>query len=311
MPSNNVESTPKTGFRHRHPVLFVFGVLFLAMALTTGAMAFFSAPSPSAFDYDESAFHWPTADKIGIVTIEGTIETSDRVVAFLRKLRRDSEVKGVLIRVNSGGGGFGPSQEIYRAVATLAEKKPVVASFGSVAASGGYYSACPAKVIFALPGTVTGSIGVRSQYTTVLGLTDKIGITFHTFATGRLKDAGSPYKPMSAEDKAYIEDLLSELHGIFLNDVATARKLTFDKLDALQGRAVTGASAVALGLVDKIGSQEDAMEELKKLAHVSKPAYLRGPKRDERRWEEFFGMLGASFVNGLRTSQSQGVPRAE
>lgn len=311
MLSNNIDPPPKTSFRRRHPVLFVFGILFAAMALTTGAMALFSSPSSSTSDFDDSAFHWPNADTIGIVTIEGTIESSERVVAFLRKLRRDPDVKGVLLRVDSGGGGFGPSQEIYRAVSALAEKKPVVASFGSVAASGGYYSACPAKCIFALPGTVTGSIGVRSQYTTVLGLTDKIGLTFHTFATGRLKDAGSPFKPMSTEDKAYIEDLLSELHGIFLGDVATARKLTRDKLDALQGRAITGASAVGLGLVDKIGSQEDALEELKKLSGVSKPAYIRGPKRQDNKWEEFFGMMGSAFIKGMQSAQPSGDPRAE
>ncbi len=311
MPSNNVETSPKAGFRRRHPVLFVFGVLFMAMALTTGAMAFFSSPSTSSSAFDDGAFKWPHSDTIGIVTIEGTIESSDKVVAFLRKLRRDSDVKGVLLRVNSGGGGFGPSQEIYRAVATLAEKKPVIATFGSVAASGGYYAACPAKLIYALPGTITGSIGVRSQYPEVLGLTDKIGVTFHTFASGRLKDAGSPFKQLSAEDKAYIEDLLSELHGIFLGDVATARKLTFDKLNALQGRAVTGASAIGLGLVDKIGSQEDAMEELKKLTGVSKPAYLRGPKRQENKLEDFFGMLGSAFFKGMQSGLPASGPRAE
>lgn len=310
MPSNNVDTTPKTGFRRRHPVLFVFGVLFLAMALTTGVMALFSSSPSTAFD-DEDAFHWPSGEKLGVVTIEGTIESSDRVVAFLRKLRRDSAVKGVLLRVDSGGGGFGPSQEIYHAVAKLAEKKPVVASFGSVAASGGYYAACPARVIFALPGTITGSIGVRSQYPTVQGLTDKIGITFHTFATGRLKDAGSPYKPMSDEDKAYIEGLLAELHAIFLGDVGAARKLPFEKLDALQGRAVTGSAAVALGLVDKLGGQEEALDELKKLAEVSSPGYLKGPKREGTRWEEFFGMLGASLLRGMQAQPSQGDPRAE
>lgn len=299
---------PKSGFRQRHPVLFVFGILITAMALSTGALAFFSSP-----DWDEEAISWPDSEKIGVVYVEGAIENSERMVAFLRKLRQNDKVKGVLLRVNSPGGAFGPSQEINRAVARLAAKKPVVASFGSVAASGGYYAACPAKVVYALPGTLTGSIGVRSQYATVTGLTEKIGLTFHNFATGKLKDAGSPYRPMTEEDKAYIESLIGQLHSIFVGDVAAARKLDPARIDALQGRALTGTAAKEAGLVDKIGGQEDAMEELKQLCGVTKknPSLIKGPKKDSSKWEDLMSSLGVAFINGMRSAQPDGGPRAD
>lgn len=309
MPSNNVNQ-PRTGFRQRHPVLFVFGVLFAAMALTVGAMALFTS---AYFDEEELSFSLPDSNQLGVAYLSGTIDSSTRMVTFLRKLREDSDVKGVLLRVNSGGGGFGPSQEIYRAVKKLAEKKPVVASFGSVAASGGYYAACPAKVIYALPGTITGSIGVRSMFPNVRGASEKFGFTFNSFTTGRLKDAGSPFRDMTDEDRAYLQDLLNDLRDIFVADVAQARNVSPADLNALQGKAMTAANALTVGLVDKMGSQEDALEELKKLTGITKkhPRLIRGPKKDQSRLEEFFGQMGAAFARGFTASEPGVDLRAE
>jgi protease-4 len=309
MPSNN-DLAPKTGFRQRHPVLFVFGVLFVAMALSTGVMALFSS---ATFDADEISFALPGSEKLGVAYLEGTINSSARMVSFLRRMREDANVKGVLLRVDSGGGGFGPSQEIYRAVQTLAEKKPVVASFGSVAASGGYYAACPAKVIYALPGTITGSIGVRSMFPNVTGASGKLGFTFNSFTTGRLKDAGSPFREMTDEDRAYLQDLLSDLRDIFVGDVAQARNLKPADLNALQGKAMTAANALTIGLVDKMGSQEDALEELKKLTGITRkhPPLVKGPPKNESRLEEFFGQMGQSFVRGMNAALPDPEPRAE
>jgi protease-4 len=294
---------PKTGFRQRHPGLFVFGILFAAMTLTTGVMAlFFSA---AGYDDEDLAFALPATEKLGVAYLDGTIESSGRFVAFLKKLREDPDVKGVLLRVNSGGGGFGPSQEIFRAVKALSAKKPVVVSIGSVAASGGYYAACPAKVIYALPGSITGSIGVRSMFPNVVGVTDKIGFTFQSFTTGKLKDAGSPYREITEEDRAYLQGLMNDLHDIFVGDVAQARNLNPADLTALQGKAMTAANALTIGLVDKMGGQEEAMEELKKLTGITKknPATIRGPKKEQSRLEEFFGRMGAAFIQGITSSQ--------
>lgn len=306
--------TPKTGFRKRHPVLFVFGVLFAAMALSWGAVAFFASSDPLDAGGGLPFAAWPGSEKLGVAHLEGTIESSARMVAFLRKLRDDDSVKGVLLRVNSGGGGFGPSQEIHQAVKKLAEKKPVVASFGSVAASGGYYAACPARLIFALPGCVTGSIGVRSLYPNARGAAERLGFSFQSLATGKLKDAGSPFKDFSEEDKDYLQGLMQDLHDIFVADVARARNLPPATINALQGKAMTAANALAIGLVDTMGSQEDAMEELKKLAGVTKaqPRLIRGPKKEQSRLEDFFGQLGAAFVQGMLSASPAGFdPRAQ
>ncbi len=310
MLSNNDDIQPKKGFRQRHPVLFVFGVLFAAMALSTGAMALFSL---SSYEDDGLAFHMPDSESIGVAYLDGTIESSGRMVAFLRKLREDSNVKGVLLRINSGGGGFGPSQEIFRAVKALAAKKPVVVSIGSMAASGGYYAACPAKVIYALPGSITGSIGVRSMFPNVSGVSQRLGFTFNSFTTGKLKDAGSPFREMTDEDKTYLQELISDLNDIFVGDVAQARNLAPADLKALQGKAMTAAGALTIGLVDKMGSQEDAMEELKKLSGVTKkhPRLIRGPKKDQSRLEEFFGKMGAAFVGGMNAAEPGAEIRAQ
>jgi len=311
MDNNNEPQRKKASFRQRHPVLFVFGILFGAVALTVGAMALFTANSSN--NDAGIALSFSSAESIGVVRLEGTIESSSDVVAFLRRLREDSNVKGVLLRVDSGGGGFGPSQEIFKAVQKLASVKPVVASFGGVAASGGYYAACPATRIFALPGSITGSIGVRSMYPDVHDAANKLGIGFNSFTTGKLKDAGSSFREMTDEDRAYINGLLDDLRDVFVADVAQARHLPPEKLVALQGKAMTAANALTIGLVDKMGGQEEAMEELKKLAGIKRksPPLISGPRKKTSGFEEMFGQLGRSFVRGMISALPGPEPRAQ
>ncbi|WP_243368590.1 signal peptide peptidase SppA [Fundidesulfovibrio soli] len=275
-------------------------------------MALFSSYSQNDEGEGGSLFS-SHSEKLGVATLEGTIDDSARMVRFLRKLREDSAVRGVLLRVNSGGGAYGPSQELYYAVKKLAEKKPVVVSIGSVAASGGYYAACPAKVIYALPGSITGSIGVLSRFPNLQGVSEKLGFTYNSFTSGKLKDAGSPFRPLTEEDRAYLQGLIGDLHDIFVGDVAQARKLTPEALNALQGKAVTGTAGLSLGLVDKLGTQEDAFEELKKLSSITakQPAVIRGPKKEQSRLEEFFGRLGAAFFKKFDTAMPDLELRAQ
>lgn len=281
------------------------------MALTLGVMALFSSPADDS-DGGADVFSLPNTAKLGVAVLEGTIDNADRMLAFLRKLRDDDSVRGVLLRVNSGGGAYGPSQELYYAVKRLAEKKPVVVSIGSVAASGGYYAACPAKVIYALPGSITGSIGVLSRFPNLQGVSEKLGFTYHSFTSGKLKDAGSPFRPLTEDDKAYLQGLIRDLHDIFVADVAKARKLEPEAINALQGKALTAAAAQGIGLVDKLGTQEDAMQELKALCGLTdaKPAIMRGPKKDKSRMEEYFGRLGAAFFSSLDIDTHAAGPQA-
>lgn len=272
MPSAN------PSFVSRHPSLFGLVIAVAAVILVIGIAAVFGV---SHYDEEGESLFGGTEARIGVVRIEGTILDADDLVTFIRKLRKDTSVKGVLLRVNSPGGSFGPSQELYMAVKKLAAVKPVVASFSTVAASGGYYASCPARQIFANPGSITGSIGVMSQFANVRELLQKIGIDFESLTSGKLKDAGSPFKPLSDDQRAYLEGLIRDLNSQFSGDVAKERHLGKDAIALIaDGRAMTGARAKALGLVDALGGQEEALAALKKMAGLTGDVpLLKGPKK--------------------------------
>jgi protease-4 len=242
-----------------------------------------------------------TKPRLGLVRIEGPIVDAEDVVAFIRKLREDASVKGVVLRVNSPGGAFGPSQEMYMAVKKLGAVKPVVASFSAVAASGGYYAACPAGRIFSNPGTITGSIGVMTQFANAQELLQKLGVAFESLTTGKLKDAGSPFRPLSDEQRVYLEGLISDLNRQFSGDVATERKLAKEAVATIaDGRAMTGARARELGLVDELGGQEEAVEYLKKQTGLEGDVpMLKGPKKKSGLFEKLTSALNLPDPKGL------------
>lgn len=155
----------KASFPRRRPALFIVLMIVAAVALLVGAMAV--ASFLSGDEGDEGGGLFAAKSRLGVVRLEGFLGDAEPAVRFMKELREDPTIKGVVLRINSPGGAFGPSQEIYQAVARLAAVKPVVASMSTVAASGGYYAACPAHRIFANPGTLTGSIGVMAQYPNV------------------------------------------------------------------------------------------------------------------------------------------------
>jgi protease-4 len=237
-------------------------------------------------------------------------------VAFIRKLREDDTVKGVVLRINSPGGAFGPSQEMYMAVKRLAAKKPVVASFSAVAASGGYYAACGAHRIFSNPGTITGSIGVITQLANARELLQKLGVNFESLTTGKLKDAGSPFKALTDDQRAYLEGLISDLNAQFSGDVATERKLSKEAIALIaDGRAMTGARAKALGLVDELGGQEEAVDSLKtQLGLTGEAPLFKGPKKKNSFFEKLSSSLhlpdarGAAALSALADLLDAGQP---
>ncbi|WP_300156827.1 signal peptide peptidase SppA [Solidesulfovibrio sp.] len=271
MPSAN------QSFAQRRPGLFGLCIAVAAVILVVGVAAAVGVWSDGGI----GRFPGVSSSRFGLVRIEGTITESEKTVKFLRELREDDSVKGVVLRINSPGGAFGPSQEIYMAVKKLGRVKPVVASFSAVAASGGYYAACPAGRIFSNPGTITGSIGVMSQMANVTELLQKLGVSFESLTTGRLKDAGSPFKPLTPEQRAYLEGLINDLNKQFSGDVARERKLTPEAVTAIaDGRAMTGARAKELGLVDVLGGQEDAIDYLKEQTGLTGDVpLLKGPKK--------------------------------
>jgi len=282
----------KPAFSQRHPAIFGVLMIIAAMVLFGGAMAVFLSFSRGGAD-GGSFLSGLTGDSLGQVNIEGEIKSSDDIVAFIKELRDDDGVKGVLLRIDSPGGAFGPSQEIYQAVKSLSEEKPVVASFSSVAASGGYYAACPAKLIYSNPGAITGSIGVLSQYANFQELMAKLGVSYQSFTSGELKDAGSPFKPMTPAQKAYIEALIADLADQFTSAVADNRHLSEDALKYISdGRAMTGRKAKEIGLVDELGGRDEALAALKNLCGMKGDVtVIKGPEVKESWLKAFTGAL--------------------
>ncbi len=219
-----------------------------------------------------------SGEKIAVVELQGLISSSDDVVGQLKKYRQQRSIKGIVLHINSPGGAVVPSQEMYEEVKKTRESgKPVVVSMGSLAASGGYYVACGASRLVANKATLTGSIGVISEFLQLHDALSKLGIDVKTIKSGSLKDAGSMTRPMSEADVKYFQTLMDDVHRQFISVVATERNLPHDSVVALaDGRVFTGEEAVKLGLVDTIGTFEDAIHIAASLAGIKgEPAVVR------------------------------------
>lgn len=208
-------------------------------------------------------------DKIALVRIEGPIVDSKNPVEEVKDYAEDPSIKGIVMRVDSPGGAVAPSQEIFEEVRKAAGKKNVVVSMGSVAASGGYYISAPATKIVANPGTLTGSIGVIMEIPNVQGLLDKVGIKTEIVKSGRHKDLASSFKGLSEEDRAILQGVLDDVHEQFIAAVAEGRRMPLDAVKKLaDGRVFTGRQAKELGLVDELGSLQDAITISAQLAGI-------------------------------------------
>ena len=221
--------------------------------------------------------------KVALITVEGVIRDSKDVIEQLEKHRTNPTVKALVLRINSPGGGVAPSQEIYEEIIKTRQesKKPVVASMGSLAASGGYYIASAADVIVANPGSITGSIGVLIQIPNVSGLLQKIGVKSVVVKSGEHKDLASPTREMTDAERQILQRLLDDVHDQFIDAVAKTRKLDRKKVEALaDGRIFSGREAQSLGLVDQIGNLQDAIARAASLAGIpGKPTVIHERKR--------------------------------
>jgi protease-4 len=189
---------------------------------------------------------------IGILEVGGIITDSMPYLDTIKQFSDDDAIKAVVVRLDSPGGKVGPSQEVYGALLKLKKKKPVVASFGALGASGAYYIACAADTIYALPGTMTGSIGVIMEFFDASEGLKRLGVTPNSITAGTLKDAGSPFKSMSGQEKAYFKELVDDVHLQFIEAVSSSRRLKMDTVRQLaDGRVYTGRQARIAGLIDK------------------------------------------------------------
>jgi protease-4 len=217
------------------------------------------------------------------IDLQGPILTAEPTVELLNEARAKGAIKGVLLRVDSPGGGVGASQAVYEAVRRLAAEKPVAVSMGAMAASGGYMAALGGDRVFALDSTLTGSIGVIMMSSGIYPLLDKVGIEPRIIKSGKLKDAGTPLREMSEADRAYLQSMVDELHAQFVSLVAEERGLAPAKVRGLaDGRVYSGRQAQANGLVDALGDQEAAETWLRRESGVGPAAPVRElrPPRD-------------------------------
>jgi len=219
--------------------------------------------------------------RVAIVELEGTIVDVDDLVRELKTHRDNPLVKAVVLRINSPGGVVGPTQELHAAVLRLREAgKPVVASLGAVAASGGYYVAVAADKIYANPGTLTGSIGVIFQLPNLDGLMKKVGIDYVVVKAGRYKDIGNISRTMTPEERQVLQSLLDDVHAQFISAVATGRKLDRAQVVGFaDGRIVSGSQAKDLRMVDALGGLEEAVDGAATLAGLPKSPNVVGPRK--------------------------------
>lgn len=236
--------------------------LFFVLCLFALAVFFADAGSPSLN---------LSGNQVAALELEGVIADSKEFVDQLKDYGNRSGVRAVVLRINSPGGGVAASQEIYQAIKKFRSesKKKVVVSMASVAASGGYYTACAADKIYANPGTITGSIGVIAEWYNYGDLLRWAKLQSIVFKSGTLKDAGSGTRPLTEEEKVYFQSLIHNMYGQFVTAVASSRKMTEDDVRKLaDGRVYTGQEAQSNGLVDALGTYQDAISEAARLGGI-------------------------------------------
>jgi protease-4 len=264
----------------KNPVLIV-----LVTAIVLGAVFFgivFLVSLLSGNKRTSKTLQVVGADKVALVKIEGLLVTSENIVEELNDYADDSSIKAIVLRIDSPGGGVVVSQEIYNAVKNARkEGKKVVASMGTVAASGGYYVASAADRIVANPGTLTGSIGVKMEFANIEKLLEKIGVRGVVVKAGEYKDVGSPFRDMSEPEKKILQDVIDDVHSQFIKAVAEGRNMQEADVRAIaDGRIFTGRQAVELKLVDQLGDLADSIKVAGDLVGIKgKPRVIEKRKK--------------------------------
>ena len=286
----------------RHSLLGGIGVLFLAMLVLFVAIFFYTYIRGG----ESSVLSLLGGEGVGVLMVEGTINESHETIQNLKKFADSESIKAVVLRIDSPGGGVVPTQEIYEEIQNLKKKKPVVASLGGMATSGGYYIASACHQIVANPGTLTGSIGVIIELANVEGLMEKLGLKGYSIKSGPHKDIGSPLRPLSREGRAILQSVVDSVHGQFIRAVAKGRDMDENRVKQLaDGSIFSGEQAREMGLVDSLGNMEFAINLASKQAGiVGKPQVFYSNVRRRRWWE---GLLSSIFYEGFETRGSWGL----
>ncbi len=271
-----------------------------AIVIVGGAMILLNALLP---DLDFS-----TQDRVALIRIEGVILDAQATISELKHYSDNPLVKAIVLRIDSPGGGVVPSQEIHDAVKRVKNKsnKAIIASMGTVAASGGYYIAAATDRIIANPGSLTGSIGVIMEMANFEGLMKKVGVEGVVIKSGRFKDVGSPLRKMSDEERKLLQSVMDDVHQQFIQAVADGRSLEVSEVEPLaDGRIYTGRQAKEARLIDELGDLDDAIHIAADIAGMEGEPKVVEPRkrfsfRDiiESRWSSVFPKL--EFDTGVK-----------
>lgn len=265
----------------RHPFLRGLIGLFLALTVFFILMSLFSSLLRNGDGIS-------LADKIAVIPVTGLLTDSRQVLEQLDEFKKQERVKAIVIRIDSPGGGVGPAQEIFGEIKKVRKHKKVVASIGSVGASGGYYVACAGERVVANPGALVGSIGVIIEYANFEELLQKIGLKGVVLKSGKYKDVLSPIREMTDEERALIQNVIDNVHQQFINAVAEERRLSPAQVETIaDARIFTGLQAKELGLVDELGNFRDAVELAAKMAGIQgEPQLVYAEKKLP--WMDYF-----------------------
>ena len=296
----------------KHPILRGLGFLSVFILVFFFVVFFYAYLSAG----DSKVLSLLTGEGVGVLQIEGAIDDSHEIIKELKRFEEAPWIKAIVLRIDSPGGAVAPTQEIFDELQKAKKKKPLIASMGSMAASGGYYVASACDKIVANPGTLTGSIGVIMQIANVEDLMKKVGVKGYSIKSGVNKDVGSPFQPMSPEGQAILQSLVDNVHGQFVNAVAKSRGMDKAEVSKLaDGRVYSGAQAKDLGLVDDLGNLEYAIDLAAKRAGIEETPVVYYSRREQESWWDkmFFSMVGTHWPRrekvGLRYEWSPSLLR--
>lgn len=248
-------------------------------------------------------------ERVAVLEVEGIILDSQPYLDSLSKIKKDDGIKAIVLRIDSPGGAVGPSQEIYSEILKLREKKPVIATLGSVGASGGYYIACAAQKILANPGTITGSIGVIAQFVSYEQLLKWAKLDVEVIKSGEFKDVGSPFKKMTETEKQYMQQLIDNVYSQFKLAVSKARGIDSKEMDKIaDGRIFTGEQAKNLKLIDELGTLSDAISLAGTLSGIKgEPNVSYYPKKKMNFLDFILSKFGTEIISGLPLKERFGL----